>query len=155
MDRRLIGARQRIDNLEARARAEPVSTDDELKAQMAQFLCVLSSGLLEEAVRLTLSGFAKTRSSPEVASYVTANLEQFQNPRFEKIMILLGSFDPKWRSHFEDGPSNEVKDAIDSIVVNRHQIAHGRPVGISIVTFSKYYKQVCAFIDDLDALVTS
>ncbi len=154
MDRRIVGARQRIDNLEARAKAEPVSTDDELKAQMAQFLCVLSSGLIEEAVRLTLSSFATARSSPEVASYVTTHLAEFQNPKFEKIMVLLSSFNPDWREHFEDLASTEVKDAIDSIVNNRHQIAHGRQVGISIVTFSKYYRHIRAFIDDLDALVT-
>lgn len=154
MDRRIVGARQRIDNLEARAKAEPVSSDDELKAQMAQFLCVLSSGLIEEAVRSILSGFATARSRPQVAAYVTTHLAEFQNPRFEKIMSLLSSFDPEWRRHFEGSGSTEVKDAIDSIVINRHQIAHGRPVGISIVTFSNYYRHIRAFLDDLDSLVT-
>jgi hypothetical protein len=154
MDRRIVGALQRINNLEARARTEPVSSDDELKAHIAQLLCVLSSGLIEEAIRLTLTGFATARSSPEVASFVASRIAEFQNPRFEKIMVLLSAFNPAWRTHFESGSSNEVKDAIDSIVNNRHQIAHGRQVGISIGTFGAYYKHVKVFIDDLDSLAS-
>lgn len=100
-----------------------------------------------------LSAFAVSKSSPAVASYVTAHLAEFQNPRFEKIMVLLSSFDPAWRRHFEVAQSNEIKDAIDSIVNNRNQIAHGRQVGISIVTFSNYYKHVKSFIDELDILI--
>ena len=155
MDRHIVGAIQRIENLEARAKTGPVSSDDELKAQIAQFLCVLSSGLLEEAVRVTLSTFAAGKSSPQVANYVTTRLSEFQNPRFEKVMILLGSFEPKWRSHFETVKSAEVKDAIDSIVINRHQIAHGRQVGISLVTFSRYFTHVRKFINDLDTIVSA
>jgi hypothetical protein len=35
--------------------------------------------------------------------------------------------------------SAEVKDAINSIVNNRNQIAHGGQTGISLLAFTEYY----------------
>jgi hypothetical protein len=116
-------------------------------------LCVLCSGLIEESLRLMLSDFAQNKSNPQIASYVSARLGDFQNPKFEKIMVLLGSFDSKWREHFEQADSYEIKDAINSIVSNRHLIAHGGTAGISIVAFGKYYEFVERFIEDLDSLL--
>ena len=132
---------------------EPIASDDELKAQIAQHLCVLSSGYIEEAVRLTLTRFAEAQSSPRVAAYASSQLNTFQNPRFEKIMVLLSTFDPSWRSHFEAQPTSEMKDAVDSIVKNRNQISHGHQVGLSLATFNRYFVQVKLFVDELDQLV--
>jgi hypothetical protein len=68
---------------------------------------------------------------------------------------MLGHFNPAWRDHFETNTPDEVKDAIDSIVNNRNQIAHGAQTNISLVTFMEYYKRVKAFIADLDTFVTN
>jgi len=57
--------------------------------------------------------------------------------------------------HFETNTLPEVKDAIDSIVNNRNQIAHGAQTGISLVTFMEYHKRVKVFIADLDAFVAA
>ena len=154
MDRRIVGARQRIDNLLVRTRQQPINSDDELKAELARYLCILCSGLLEESLRLLLSAYASNKSSPRISNYVSARLSDFQNPNYEKILVLLASFEPSWRDHFEAMPSSEIKDAINSVVLNRHQIAHGKPVGISVNTFAKYYEQVGIFIDSLDALLS-
>lgn len=112
MDRRIVGARQRLENLEDRARTEPISSDDELKAQIAQLLCVLTSGFIEESIRIILSEVAERQSSPIIASFVSSRLGEFQNPKFEKILVLLGSFSPDWRDHFEGTPTDEMKAAI-------------------------------------------
>jgi RiboL-PSP-HEPN len=153
VDRRIVGAQQRIDSIEAKARAAPISEDIEMQAQIARFLCVLSSGLIEQAVIATLDGYARTKSNPRVAQYVSFQLSRIQNAKFEDILVTLGRFDPNWREHFEDNTSSEVKDAIDSIVKNRNQIAHGVQVGISLGTFSQYYKALKSFIVDLDSFI--
>ena len=154
MNLRVIGARQRIDNLLAKTKQEPLSSDDELKAEIARLLCVLCSGFIEDSLRLMLADYSSARSAPRVATYVSTRLGDFQNPKFEKILALLQSFDPTWRQHFEESDKAEMKAAIDSIVVNRHLIAHGRPCGISIGTFDAYYKQVRMFIDDIDMVLS-
>lgn len=155
MNMRIVGAQQRIDSLEAKAKADPVRYDPELQSQLARFMCVLSSGLIEQAVILTLGEYAERRSHPNVARHVNWNLSRFWNAKFEDVLVMLGHFDPRWRDHFEASTSAEVKDAIDSIVNNRNQIAHGAPTGLSLATFTGYYKRVKAFIADLDAFIAT
>lgn len=153
MDVRIVGAQQRIDALEAKAKAEPVRSDLELQAQIARFLCVLSSGLIELAVIHTLSNYSLKQSHPNVARYVGANVARLRNAKFEDVLVMLGHFSPAWREHFEDNTAQEVKDAVDSIVNNRNQIAHGGQTGISLATFTNYYKRLKGFIADLGAFV--
>jgi len=155
MDIRIVGAQQRIDNLEAKAKSEPVRSDSELQSQLARFLCVLSSGLIEQAVIHTLSAYSEKRSHPNVSRYVSARVSKLRNAKFEDVLIILSHFSPSWRDHFEANTPSEVKDAIDSIVNNRNQIAHGAQTGISLATFVEYYKQVKLFIADLDAFISA
>jgi RiboL-PSP-HEPN len=155
MYRTVVGAQRRIDNLEAKAKSQLVQNDAELQAQLARFMCVLSSGLLEQAIISILEDYAKSRSHAHVARYVGFGLSRLQNAKFEDIMILLARFDPLWRDHFEANTPAEVKDAIDSIVNNRNQIAHGGQANISLVVFSRYYTCVKSFINELDSFVAS
>jgi hypothetical protein len=154
MDIRIVGAQQRIDNLEAKAKTEPISLDPELQSQIARFMCVLSSGLIEQALIQILSAYARKRSSQNVARYVAANVARLRNAKFEDVLVILSHFSSDWREHFEISTPIDVKDAIDSIVNNRNQIAHGGQVGISLATFMGYYKRVKSFIADLDAFVS-
>lgn len=155
MNKKILGAQQRIDSLESKAKSDPVKQDLELQSQLARFLCVLSSGLLEQAVALTLAAYAERKCHPNVARYVGVSVGELRNPKFEKVLVILGQFSPQWRDRFENGTPLEVKEAIDSIVNNRHQIAHGGQTGISLVTFMEYYKRVKSFIADLDTFVSS
>lgn len=155
MDLKIVGAQQRIDNLESKAKSDPVRLDLELQSQLARFLCVLTSGLIEQAVIHTLAAYSQKRSHPNVARYLGASVAKLRNAKFEDVLTILGQFSPVWRGHFEANTPAEVKDAIDSIVNNRNQIAHGAQTGISLATFTEYYKRVKSFIADLDAFVAS
>lgn len=155
MDRKILGIQQRIDALEAKAQTAPVGSDPELQAQLARFLCVLSSGLIEQALIVVLEHYAKRKSQDRVGQFVSHYLSRIQNAKFKDILVTVGRFDPEWREHFETTTDDEVKDAIDSIVNNRNQIAHGVQVGISLATFSGYYKSVKRFIVDLETFVNS
>jgi hypothetical protein len=155
MDLKVLAAQQRIDSLETKAKSDPVKFDIELQSQLARFLCVLASGLIELAVIQTLAAYSRRLSHPNVSRYVSASVGRLRNAKFEDILIVLGHFSPAWRDHFEATTPPEVKDAVDSIVNNRNQIAHGAQTGISLGTFEEYYKRAKSFIADLDAFVCS
>jgi thiamine biosynthesis protein ThiC len=155
VDRRIVGTIQRIENLNAKARTDAVSCDAEIQAHIARFLCVLTSGLIEQILILSLDDMAKRHSHPRVAKYVSSHLSRVNNAKFEDIMVLLGRFDPDWRKYFEQSTEPEVKAAIDSIVNNRNQIAHGGQVSISIVRFDEYYRALKPFILELDQFISS
>jgi hypothetical protein len=126
--------------------------EPEILADFARYLCVLVSGFMEQAVRELAGECARRQSSPGTHRYVQGQLLFFQNPNAERIAQLIGAFNPDWRVGFELFLGDQRKDAINSIVANRHNIAHGQMVGISYVQMSEYYasaKEVVDYLADL------
>ena len=54
---------------------------------------------------------------------------------------------------FENIVSDEEKDAINSVVANRHLIAHGRNVGVSHVNVKAWYKNIKRFVQKISIIV--
>jgi hypothetical protein len=141
----------RIENL--LDRSAEAGVDDELRSSLARYACVLTSGYLEESVRTVLGRWCAGKSHAHISSYVMRQLEWFTNPKLGKIVDLLGHFSLTWREAFEADLDNEEKDAIDSVVNNRHQIAHGRNVGISPIVMRRYFRCCQSAMHKLDQVV--
>ena len=90
MDLKVVAAQQRIDSLETKAKSDAVKLDIELQSQLARFLCVLASGLIELAVIQTLAAYSKRLSHPNVSRYVSASVGRLRNAKFEDVLIILG-----------------------------------------------------------------
>ena len=74
-----------------------------------------------------------------VANYTSSVLSRIQNPKPSKFIETAHAFKPKWGNDLKafvdlDGR----KEAIDSIMSNRHRIAHGKDSGITIVRVNEY-----------------
>lgn len=126
--------------------------DIEMKAEWAKYLCVLTSGYIEQSVRTILSDFADDRSHDVVSSYVSSQLDYFNNPKAGRIEEVARRFNPQWADHIRDAVEGEIKEALNSIVANRHQIAHGRDVDLSFVRMKDFYDRATRAIDILDNL---
>lgn len=127
---------QRLDRLFEAARA---LSDAEMQSHWSRYLCVLVSGFLENSVELCLGEYSKRRSHPTVSNYVDTRLRGFQNPSMEKILELLESFNAEWRTQVEITTRGELSDSVNSIVGNRHRIAHGESVALSLSSMKAYY----------------
>lgn len=119
----------------------------ELQAHLTKYICVLTSGLLEVAVRSTLTTYASKKGAPRLVRYIERDLAQFQNPKMNKILDLIRKFDVTWADELRSATEGELKDAVDSVVANRHQIAHGSNVGMSITQVEDYYRRIARVID--------
>ena len=137
MNKEVLRSQSRLDNLFGKV--SYMSDDPELQAHWSRYLCVLVSGFLETSIREIFSEYTKTKASPKIVNYVERQLERFQNPNAEAILQLAGAFDPSWRSDLEDTVDEQIIAAVNSIVTNRHGIAHGRNVGLSYRVMYDYY----------------
>jgi hypothetical protein len=138
---------QRIDAAFARAAAVE---DLETKADMARYLCVLMSGLLEQAVRHSYSSYAAAKSHANISRYVERDLELFQNAKPAKLFELAGRFSAAWRADLEAFLVDRVHDHVSSVVANKNLIAHGESVGVTYVRALEFYasvKEVVAFVE--------
>ncbi len=104
--------------------------DDELQSHWAKYLCVLTCGYLEVAVPAIYSEYVLRRAAPEITTYVRRRLERFKSPKHGNILKIVGSFNGDWETDLKTRTDGVVKDHIDSLVANRHLIAHGKDSGV-------------------------
>lgn len=63
------------------------------------------------------------------------------------IIELSREFNPQWATNIETLVTDELKVAVDSIVNNKNQIAHGQNVTISFITVRTYYEHAVKVIE--------
>jgi len=129
---------------------EPNFEDDELKAELAKYLCVLSSGFIEACCRDIVKRYVSGKAHPKIVDYVVWTVDRFRNPKANRVLDLIGGFDKDGMDALRDNLDESVKDGVDSIVDNRNRIAHGRDVNVTIHRFREYHGRVCTFIKELE-----
>jgi hypothetical protein len=100
-------------------------------------------------VRTILGDYAK-RTAVTTSDYVSKQLRSFRNPKYEEIMQVIIAFDKTWAEAFGSAANGAPSDAINSIVNNRNQIAHGENVGISYHTIKEYHDNAIKVIELID-----
>jgi len=132
------------------AKVSSLGSDLEMQSHWSRYLCVRVSGFLEIAVKTIYKNYAKEKACPFVVNYVENQLSYFQNPRMDKILNIAKSFNPEWAEKIRLATEGEIKDAIETIGINRNKIAHGENVGITYVNIKKYYENVLKLIELLE-----
>ncbi len=144
----IIRYKQRLDYLFDQIKS--FSDNTELQAQWARYLCILIAGFTETSVQAILNKYVRNKAAPSVANYVYSRLKRFTNPNMEDILILLGSFDNKWRVDIETFAEGKLKGAVDSIMAQRNLIAHGIDSGISYTRVKEYYQSIIKLIEHIE-----
>lgn len=129
--------------------------DDEIKSHYARYLCVLTSGYLEESVKIIIRTYVSQRTHSTISNYVDSSTNNITNLKTDKLSKFLNSFNSEWKDKFETTLTDEEKDSVDSVVANRHQIAHGQNVGVSYVRVNDWYKNVKKVVEKVSVIVNS
>lgn len=128
---------------------------DELSGHWGRYACLLSAGYFEVALRLVIQRRLEQKAAPEIQRFVLQSLEGIQNPKAERFSKVVRSFSSTWGDkldqYFVD--NNDVKEAIDSLMANRHLIAHGKSCSISVGRVAGYFKSADKAIEYLDTLL--
>jgi hypothetical protein len=147
-NRELVRYSQRLNSLFDKAKQ--LTDDLELQAHWARYLCVLVCGFLETAVRTIYGEYARTRADTNISNYVAKSLNRFRSPSMGNIVKMTTLFNKEWGDCLEQNTRGQLKDAVDSIVNLRHQIAHGRDTGVSYVQIHEYYQSAVRVVELLE-----
>ena len=120
--------------------AKQLEPDDEMRSHLTKYICVLCSGFIENSVYHTFSDIAENSCNPSVVlTYAKSQLYKIQNANSEKIRALAKSFNPDWHDTIRDFMQEENRAAaINYILKDRHNIAHGRDSDITIGKLEGY-----------------
>ena len=147
--------RAEVDSLRQRLdatfnRASGMGGDAELLSDFSRYLCVLVSGFLERSIVELVLEHVRRNSHPSVQRHIEARLRRsFTNAKAQRIVDLLGSFDPAWRRDLDAFLIDEHKDAVDSIIHLRNTISHGKFVGLTMTRVRDYYARVVIVVDHI------
>jgi hypothetical protein len=130
-------------------------SDEEIKSHYARYLCILLSGYLEESIKIIIRDYSSMKASPNLSNYINTSLHNLTNLNCEKIGNTLSYFNNNWKDKFENSLTGEEKDSIDSVVANRHLIAHGQNVGVSYVRVKLWYKNIICVVGKISSIVNS
>lgn len=131
------------------ARTDQASAGDvEIQAHWARYICVLSAGLLENALTELYAEYAQGPASEAVAAYVRTSVSKVQNPKTQKYVEIASMFKKEWGEELLDFANKEGrKEAVDSIMSNRHKIAHGKTSDISMARVKEYLRKSIELIE--------
>ena len=130
-----------------------ITADDmEVQSHWAKYLCVLSAGFLENAIKDLYGNYCSKCANQYVANFAVKSLDRIQNPKADAFLKTAGSFNSIWKDALEKFIEDEGrKEAINSIMSNRHLIAHGKDSNISLVRIKEYLSksiEVIEYIED-------
>ncbi|EIJ36988.1 MAE_28990/MAE_18760 family HEPN-like nuclease [Thiothrix nivea] len=124
----------------------------ELQGHWGKYICILAAGFLENAISEVYIPLVNSSSSPTVSNFTQKILEKIQNPKSSKFIEIAQSFKKEWGEELELflSDENNRKDAIDSIMRNRHLIAHGKNTSISVVQVKEFLDKSVEVIDYIE-----
>lgn len=122
----------------------------EMQSHWAKYICILSAGVIENALREFYTDYAVKQVSEPVGRYVSSTISPIKNPKIQKFLEIASAFQQAWRDELEIYANLEGRgDAINSIMTNRHQVAHGKS-HISNITLAQLKEYLAKAVEVLE-----
>jgi hypothetical protein len=141
-----------LDNLKTKTEEED---DEEVKSYLVKLLCVRTAGLLEVFLKTRISEYSKNRVPKEISRFLNTKFKDITNLKSSKFEEVLTSFSVEWGVKFRDYLDNheQEKTSLDSVIAQRHIIAHGQSSNIGSTSMVQYYNDVKSIVVYLDTII--
>lgn len=117
------------------------SVGTDLAVQLTWYLCIRTSGYIENAVQLILLEYVQSQSMDlPTQNYVRANLRSI-TAEYGVILNTVRRFDENWRTKLRNKDVQRFRPTLNNLAKNRNEIAHGRNSNITLVELEGYFRQ--------------
>lgn len=136
---------------EAFERARGVDGLNPLSADIARYLVILVAGWMEQSAFELARARCRRDASGPVQLFSLSHLSQTRNARLDVLLDIVGRFDQGWRDQLDRSITIDKKDAINSIIGLRNEVAHGNPwaTNASVARVSQYFESCSTVIYDI------
>lgn len=132
-----------LKSLIKRTAHDRTTKDLEMQGHWGRYLCILTAGFVENAVHHIYGMYIQKTSSMQTSRFATRAIDNIQNPKAGRLVEIACSFDANWgkvlETYLED---NFRKEAINTIMSNRHLIAHGKNSDITVARVDQYLARI-------------
>lgn len=132
----------------------------EIQSDYAKYICVVTSGYLEQAVKEIALFYAESKAEPRISQYVSKSWPRSKNMDAAAIKQMFEKFDLDWGGQIETWMAKDEairKKHIDDLVTWRNRIAHGDETNLNVVRLASVkdrYKTACTLVDFLETLAS-
>ena len=121
-------------------RAHGVDATDDILVDLTRYICVRTSGYIEQSA-LALGRSAAEQTSGGIGlSFAGSFLNRAPNPTARELERYLGRFSNKWGEEFSDFLAKEERRSrVNALLGIRNDVAHGKNQGVSLRQAAEYY----------------
>lgn len=129
--------------------------DEEIKSFLAKLFCIRTAGLIEVFLKTRISEYSKKKVPNEINRFLTVKFKDITNLKSSKFEEVLSNFSVDWASKFRQymEEHEQKKASLDSLIAQRHSIAHGQASNISMTSMTQYYEDVKTILNHLDSII--
>lgn len=127
--------------------------DEELQAYLAKFLCVRTSGFIETSFKNLINDYINGTCPKPIQKYVSIKVKGVTNLSYERLLTTMNSLDTEWANSLKARTTEEQRSALNSVISNRNNIAHGENDSISYELMKGYYKSVKEIVGHLKQII--
>lgn len=142
-----------VDNNLNKAKKASVN-DMQLASMLSSYLVVLISGIYEDCVEHLIVQRAAKSNDKELENLIKMLIDrQFRNPLYKKIKEIINALDPSYKSKLDSKIDTRSREAINSIVRNKNNVAHGKTSNATLNDIADYHKRALKIFDALENIL--
>ena|SRR6266542_3034044 len=146
-----------IDSAISKAKALASTIADlEVHAFFARYIVVFASGVYEDCIEYLFTEFAKKYGNAEIAFFMSKMLHfHFRNPEYGALKGWLKYINSDYGDELDRQLAGTVgcKDALDSMVNNKNEVAHGKNCLATLGDVEKFHQRVLPIFDAVEDLL--
>jgi RiboL-PSP-HEPN len=146
-----------IDSAISKAKVVAGSINDpEVHAFFARYIVVFASGIYEDCIEHLFTEFAKKYGNAEIAFFMSKMLHlHFRNPEYGAMKGWLKHINSDYGDELDQKLISTVgcKDALDSVVTNKNEVAHGKSCSATLGDVEKYHQRVLPIFDAVEDIL--
>jgi len=125
----------------------------EMQSHWACYICIRAAGFLENSIKELFSSYIRGKANENVANFAIRQLDSINNPKTKKFIEVANCFSKEWAADIQNfSDSNGYGYAIDAIMTNRHQIAHGKDSSITVTRLQDYLDRSVKLLEYIETV---
>ena len=145
--------KSKISSLDALFLTAESIDEEEIQGHFSKYLCVKTSGLLENYIKSQVGDYVTSTSAQPTSSFVKSKIQRFTNIDYKKMTEFLSSFSSDWTEQFNKSLTDDLKSSLNAIISNRNNIAHGNNDSITMTNMKVHYANMKKIISILDNII--
>lgn len=130
---------------------DTVPTDINVQVHWGRYMCIMAAGFVENALQIIYKEYVSSAGNTNVVRYASKQIDLITNPNAGRFTGTARMFNETWRKDLRAFIAhNGRREAINTLMKNRHSIAHGGQSVISVTDVKGYLKKCVEVVDFIE-----